>query len=348
MIKKIAIRVVFLLLILTALNWIYTATLYEKDLVDKCEEAMGIRANQEKTDVFYFAESSNFNTREDDSIQTSISETANLFFPGLKITAINKPASHAGIFKYWLTLLDQRKKMPAAIVITLNLRSFDATWIHSKLETQLQESLVLTKPYPNIVNRFLLSLQAFDNKTEQQRELDMIREWKRTKLEFPFPFKYRTTKEWDDGMSEGGYVNTDGTWDRKKIELACHYIKAYAFNLKENNPRIGDFDDIVDWCAKHHTPLYLNLLAENVEYADSLVGKELVFLMRQNRDFLVKRYQHAPNCMVVDNLERVNGLEFTDQDWTTEHYGYRGRMIIARNLADSLKKQFSKQYIKAY
>lgn len=347
MVKKIAIRLVILVLILSGLNWLYNISLYEKDLLDKCEQAVEIRNNQDKADVFYFAESSNFNTRPGDSIQTSISETANLFFPGLKITAINKPASHAGIFKYWLTLLDQEKKMPSAIVVTLNLRSFDAAWIHSRLETQLQESMVLTKPYPNIINRFLLSLQAFDNKTEQQRERDMIREWKKTKLEFPFPFKYRTTKEWDDAMSDGGYVNADGSWDRKKIELACHYIKAYAFNIRESNPRTGDFDEIVDWCSRHNMPLYLNLLAENVEYADSLVGKELVFLMRQNRDILVKRYQ-GKNCVVIDNLELVGGKEFTDQEWTTEHYSYKGRMLIARHLADSLRKQFSKQYIKAY
>ena len=69
--------------------------------------------------------------------------------------------------------------------------------------------------------------------------------------------------------------------------------------------------------------------------------------MRQNRDYLVHRYNKG-NCTVVDNLELVPGLEFTDQTWTTEHYGYRGRMIIARHLAEGLKKQFSNAYKKAY
>jgi hypothetical protein len=347
MLKKTAIRVALLAIVLTVLNVIYNFTLYRKDLREKCEQAMQIRESQESSDMFYFGESSNFNSREDDSIKNSISEITNLFFPALRITAINKPATHAGIFKYWLTQINLNAKKPKALIITLNLRSFDATWIHSKLETQLQESMVLTKPYPNIVNRFLLSLQAFDNKTEQQREEDMIRDWTRIKLQFPFPFKYQTTREWDHGMAEGGYLKPDGSWDNEKIQLACHYIKAYAFNLKENNPRIKDFDAIAEWCARHQIPLYLNLLAENVQYADSLVGKELVFLMRQNRDYLVERY-HKGNCVVVDNLELVNGKEFTDQSWTTEHYGYKGRMVIARNLSESLKKQFSNAYKKAY
>jgi hypothetical protein len=52
--------------------------------------------------------------------------------------------------------------------------------------------------------------------------------------------------------------------------------------------------------------------------------------------------------VVVDNLELVPGKEFIDQTWTTEHYGYKGRMAIAGNLAQELKKQFDAHYIKAY
>ncbi|MES2680403.1 MAG: hypothetical protein V4635_10980 [Bacteroidota bacterium] len=336
-----------LVLILMGLNFLYTITLFEKDLTEKCREALDIKMTQESTDIYYFAESSNFNNRDDDSIKNSISEITNFFFPTLKITAINKPASHAGIFKYWLTRLEPTGKKPKAIIVTLNMRSFDAAWINSKLETQLQESMVLTKPYPNLVNRFLLSLQAFDNKTEQQREQDMLDDWKTTQIEFPFSFKYKTVSEWDYGMSQGGFVKDDGSWDSEKIILACHYIKAYAFNLNAHNPRIKDFDAISDWCSQNKIPLYLNLLAENIQYADSLVGKELVFLMKKNRDYLMNRYNKG-NCTVVDNLELVGGKEFTDQTWTTEHYGYRGRMIIARNLAEGLKEQFKNEYKKAY
>jgi hypothetical protein len=227
------------------------------------------------------------------------------------------------------------------------MRSFDGAWIHSKLETQLQESIVLTQPYPNLINRFLLSLQAFDNRTDKQREQQMLEEWKTVPLIFPNEFKYKKVSEWDYGMSQGSYLKPDGSWDHDKIILACHYIKGYAFNLNENNPRIKDFDEIADWCNKNEINLYLNLMAENVEYADSLVGKELVFLMKQNRDYLVKRYTKN-NCVVVDNLELVKGKEFIDQDWTTEHYDYKGRMAIAKNLANHLKSQFKNEYKKAY
>jgi hypothetical protein len=346
MVKKIVIKILVLTVILTGLNFIYNVTLYKRDLNEKCEQIVEIRDKQAETDIFYFAESSNFNTRETDSIQSSISDLTGMFFPSLRLTAINKPATHAGIYKVWLKNINLNENKPKAVVITLNLRSFDAAWVHSILETQLQESVVLIQPYPNLVNRFLLSLQAFDNKTNEQRDKDMQDDWINKKLVFPFDFKYKTVREWDVSFGQFGWDLPDGP-ERNKILLTCHYVKAYAFNLNEENPRIKDFDEITDWCKKNNINLYLNLLAENIEYADSLVGKELVFLMKQNRDYLVRRYNKG-NCKVVDNLESVNGLEFTDQTWTTEHYGYKGRMTIAKNVASSLKEQFSKEYIKAY
>ncbi len=347
MLKQISIKVGLLLLMLVVLNGIYNLFFFEKDMAKVSNEILQARTTQTETDVYYFGESSNFNTQEDDSIKSSISEISSYFYPHLRFTSINRPAAHAGIFKYWLREIHPQNGRPKAVIITMNLRSFNAAWIRSKLEMQLQESLVFTYPFPNLFNRFLLSLQPIDNKTEQQREKLMKKDWRSQVLKFPFKFKHRTTDDWNFTMSNGGHLKPDGTYDTEKCVLACHYIKAYALNLDDKNPRIKDFDEIARYCEQNKIKLYYNLLAENVEYADSLVGKELVYLMKENRDFLMKRY-NSENCTVVDNLELVPGLEFTDQTWTTEHYGYRGRMAIARNLANHLKKHFEKEYNKAY
>jgi hypothetical protein len=347
MFKYIIIRILGLVLIFLGSNYLYTLLLFERDLNEKSDKILELRESQKSADILYFAESSNVNFHENDSVKFTLSEFTNLFYPELNIVAVNNVAAHSGIFKKWLNDVDVQTKNLKALVVTMNLRSFDAAWRHSKLETPLQESFVLLQPYPNIINRFLLSLQAFDSKTEKEREIEMLKEWRKTELKFPFAFKYKTVTDWDWAMANGGQLNADGSWNTKKSELACHYIKAYAFNLDENNQRVKDFDEIANWAEKNKVKVYFNLLAENVEYADSLVGKELVFLMKQNRDFLVKRYTTSFTT-VVDNLELVNGKDFTDQDWTTEHYGYRGRMVIARNLAHQLKRQFEINYKKAY
>lgn len=344
--KKVIIKLTCLFLILIGLNLLYNHTLFQNDLKSKSPEALAIKT-QEAPDIYFFGESSNATYRNTDSIKNSISELTAMFFPALKLNPIVKPATHAGIYKEWIKLIDLKKNKVKALIITLNLRSFDAAWINSKLETQLQESLVMTQNFPNIWNRFCLSLQAFDNKTEKQRDEIMVNEWKSTQLIFPFDFPFKTTSDWDYAMAQGHYKKPDGSWDVEKNILACHYIKAYAFNLNDQNPRIKDFDEIADYCAKNRINLYLNLMAENMDYADSLVGKELVFLMKQNRDFLVKRYSKN-TCVVIDNLDLVRGKDFIDQNWTTEHYAYKGRMAIAKNLAQALKKQFEKEYKEVY
>lgn len=347
MLKKIGLKIFFLLVLVLALNVIYHFTFFDKDLEEFAPEDLEIRNDKSMSDIYYFGESSNVTYKKEDSTQKSISELCAMFYPQLHLKNINKYATHAGVYKHWLRLILSKKQKPKAIIVTLNLRSFDATWINSKLETQLQRSMVLCQDYPKIINRFLLSLQAFDNKTEEQREKDMLEEWQINALQFPYAFKYKTTKEWDSAMAYGGHVDVEGKWDTKKIELSCHYIKSYAFNLNVKNPRIKDFDEISQMCKNSNVKLYLNLMAENIQYADSLVGKDLVLLMRQNRDFLLQRYQNT-NCMVVDNLELVLGSEFIDQNWTTEHYNDKGRMRIAKNVAERLKIQFNKEYIKAY
>jgi hypothetical protein len=347
MLQKIIIKTVLLCAIIAVLNCVYNITLYKHDLNNKCEQANEISNTQDTTDVYYFAESSNLSSANDDSTKLNISQLTNLFFPSLKITAINKPATHAGIFKLWLNQINISKHPPKAIIITLNMRSFDAAWRNSKLETSLQESMMLVQPYPNIINRFLLSLQAFDNKTEQQREQEMLNEWKTKQLKFPGKHHYNTVREWDDAQANGSHKKPDGTWDNEKIALACHNIKSFAFNIEDDNPRVKDFDEIAKWCTHNEVNLYFNLLADNVQYADSLVGKDLTDLMYANRDYLVKRYSKK-NCILVDNFDKVNGSCFIDQNWTTEHYNYKGRMVISKNIALSMKKQFLNSYKCAY
>jgi hypothetical protein len=347
MIRSLVIRFFVLLVILAGLDLLYRVTLYPKDLRSHSKELLSIRESAASTAIYYFGESSNTTFVPEDSTRESISDLCAKFFPGLSLRNINKEATHAGIYRGWLNEFEKTGRYPKAIIITLNLRSFNAAWIHSSLENSLQESLVLSKSAPPLVNRFMLSLQNFDVRTAAEREQDMLAAWKKADLQFPYAFKYSSVRDWDNAMANGGHLTAAGHWDQQKIELACHYIKAYALSLNDANVRVQDFDAIYQWCAEHKVRLYLNLMAENVAYADSLVGKDLVFLMRRNRDFLVTRY-NKEHCRVADNLEAVPAPEFIDQNWTTEHYRYYGRMVIARNLAAVIKKDFEKEYIKAY
>ena len=344
-IRKILLKLVSLILLIVIINYIYKYFFYEQDLQRYSDVINLVRAVPNDADIIYIGESSNITFRDDDIDKRPISALISDYFPDLKVYDITKPASHAGIYKILLQNISEDSRVKT-IIVTLNMRSFNTVWIHSKLETSLQKSMVLLKPYPPIVNRFLLSFKAYDIKTEEERTEQIKEFWKKDTLHFPYKFPFTNVIQWDKWMSKTGIKGANGKRDWKKTNLACHYIKTYGFQIDTlNNPRIKDFDDIISLAKKRGWNLVFNLLAENVEKAEKLVGKDIVFLMKENRDILKKYFQNR-GIPVVDNLTIVPDTQFIDQNWTTEHYAEDGRKLIAKNVASALKEFYPGKYKK--
>ncbi len=344
-IKKIALKFFILIFIVIALNFLYKYTFFEND-IQKHSDIINIvkKAINESPEVIYVGESSNITSSDYDLDKRYISDFISDFYPKIKFGNITKEASHAGIYYELLRNIPENSSVKT-VIVTLNLRSFDANWIYSNLETSLQKSILLLKDYPPLFNRFLMAFKGYDIKTEKEREKQFLSKWENDTLLFPKPFVYKNVVEWDKGMFDKGIKDTNGNKDFSLTELACHFIKTYAFQIDTNsNPRIKDFDKIVELAKKRNWNLVFNLLAENTEKAELLVGPELLYLINQNRDLLIKRY-NKNNVIVVDNLTDVPSDEYIDQNWTTEHYAEKGRKIIAENVADSLKKIYLKDFV---
>lgn len=338
-------KIAIILAALIGMNFLYKYTFYQQDIQIHSEVIDEVRrVVRDSCEVLYVGESSNTNSAEKDIDKRSISAFVCDYYPALKVSDITKPAAHAEIFYLLLNNIPEKSAVKT-IIVTLNLRSFDANWIYSSLEPQIQKYAVFLRDYPPLIGRFLLAFKGYDNRTEAELEKAYKYEWKYIELQVPFPLKHKTVKEWDRAMFLEGKRFPDGSIDYKLTELACHYIKTYAFQIDTvKNPRIKDFDNIVKLAKERHWNLIFNLMAENTEKGQELVGDELTFIIRQNRDLLIKRY-HKDGVLVVDNLERVPSREYTDTTWTTEHYGEKGRRIIARNVADTLKRFYSESYV---
>ncbi|NQU35486.1 MAG: DUF4843 domain-containing protein [Bacteroidetes bacterium] len=340
---KIILRVVLFAVIIVIMSFLYDYFLSEKDIQTHSDIINLSRDIQYDTKVIYIGESSNITFQNTDLDKRPISSFVADFFPELKMADITLPASHAGIYKVLLNKINKESEINT-VIVTLNLRSFNAQWIYSKLETSLQKSLVLLNDYPPFFNRFLLSFKAYDNKTETERKEQIDQKWKNELLKFPYNFPHRNVTEWDNWMASTQYINDQNDTTQKNIELACHYIKAYAFTIDTfTNPRIHDFDKIIELSKKRGWNLIFNLMAENTEKAQSLVGKELIYLMEHNRKILTDYFQKK-GVTVVDNLNAVENIQFIDQDWTTEHYAEVGRKTIAQNVAQKLKQFYPDKY----
>jgi len=341
--KKIALRLVSLLLLFIVMNLVYKGLFYEKDLQKYSSIINLVRDVPCDADIIYLGESSNNTVRGDDLDKRKISDFISDFYPGLALYDLTKPAAHAGIFKVLLEKMPDETEVEC-VIVTLTLRSFNAQWIHSPLETSLQKSLVLLRPYPPLVNRFLLSFKAYEIKSNEEREEDFKKQWEKDKLHFPYEFPHENVRDWDRWMAYKGIPDSSGKSDRALTELACHYIKAYGFQIDTlRNPRIADFDAIVDLARERGWKLVFNLMAENTEKALELVGEDLIFLMNQNRDLLLD-YYGAKGVLVVDNLTCVEDEQYIDQNWTTEHYAEKGRKTVAKNVAEAIRSIYPDEY----
>ncbi len=330
--KYIAPRLILLLLFAFVFNQIYTKFFWEDDLLKyDAHVLLELYEREDSCDILYFGESSNFSIHPDDTQRLSISSLIDLQLED-KVLALNKGAYHAGVYAELIKQLSSERIH--TIIVTLNLRTLNQATIHGTIETALQKQIRLFKPNPPLLNRILLTLNSYDDATLAERDKAMWKEWTYDTLKSKdVSFEYPTIKSW---CEQPKFIDEAGIENMGKRALADHYIKAYAFQIDtNNNPRIKQLDEVVKLCEAKGYKLVFNLLAENTEYADSLVGENLVWLMRQNRDLLVKRYSQM-GVEVVDNLELISGINYTDQDWTTEHYNQIGRQQIADNVVKAL------------
>lgn len=338
-----ALKLVSLLVLIMLINFLYTGFFFEKDLQKHSSIINLVRDVPLDADVIYLGESSNNTVHGDDLDKRKISDFIADHYPGMGFYDLTKPAAHAGIFKVLLEHMPEESEVET-VIVTMTLRSFNAQWIHSPLETSLQKSLVLLRPNPPLVNRFLLSFKAYEIKDSKERTRDFQKQWVRDKFHFPHEFPHEHVSEWDRWMRHTGIRNDSGEVDRERTILACHYIKAYGFQIDTlTNPRIADFDAIVELARERGWKLVFNLMAENSEKAEQLVGEDLIYLMNENRK-LLKDYYGSRGVLVVDNMDCVEDAQYIDQNWTTEHYAERGRKTIARRVAEELKTWYGDHY----
>ncbi|MBI1307854.1 MAG: hypothetical protein GC181_14720 [Bacteroidetes bacterium] len=333
-INRVGGRVALLALICLVLNFIYTRFFWIDDLEQYAPMLSELISVKDSAEVLYFGESSNFSTHPDDSLKEPISKFISYHFPDSRFATINNSAYHAGLYLQLIRQIDKGSKVQM-VIVTLNMRTFDQAAINSKLESALQKSNTMYHPRPPLMNRFLMSLNFYDNRDSMQRDLQTWKSWTYDTLKSDDPkikFDPNTIRRWCETIK---FPDSNGIENMPLRLMADHNIKAFAFQINDQNPRVRDFDEIVRVCRDKNLRLVLNLMAENVEYADSFVGENLVWLMRQNRNYLINRYQSG-NVLVVDNLESVHGKHYRDQDWTTEHYDQIGRQIIAKNVTDSI------------
>jgi hypothetical protein len=283
---------------------------------------------QKHNDILYFGESSNATFSANDQDRRSISQLLAERLPDRHIGTLDRGAIHASTYLALAERINTSSSVKQ-IVVTLNLRSFGADWIHSGLESEICQDNVMYSNYPALLKRLMVAAGGYDNKETMLRKMYREYQWRTDAL--PDYVGASNVRSWERKVGEMRQSAKEFN-DTASISLAKTYVRSYGFLIDTlTNPRIADFDELVEVCRKKKIELILNLMPENMDYARRYCGLELPKLMRQNAEILKSRYVKR-GVRVVDNLELVKGEDFVDQNWTTEHYNQIGRRLIANQL----------------
>ncbi|MBO4655896.1 MAG: hypothetical protein J5644_10160 [Bacteroidales bacterium] len=333
--RKAGLKLLLLVAVLAALDVIYYHTFYPKDLKEHCSLMnLSQKPALEGGDLIYLGESSNHSCCESDSDQRYICMMLDDLLPDHKVCNLAKDACHAGVFYDIMRNIPRESNVKTAVV-TVNMRSFSSEWINSDLETALQKEQVMMKRAPALYKRMLLAFKGYTHWTEGEREKTVLKGLKKQHFNIP-NFPYHSASEWDRALGQSGMLFNGNYPSKDTIALACHYIKDFAYQLDERNPRIKDLDRIVELCQKRGWKVIFSILADNMDQIEALVGPELPWLMKQNNQYIIDRYQPR-GVTVVNNYHAVRDEDFFERVFPTEHYTQTGRLTIARNIAEELE-----------
>lgn len=331
--KKIGLRVVYLLILFIVSVLIYNKYIWPLDRYEHAYFLEQLAKDANTSDIIYIGESSNFWSHKDSGDIREISKMLE-HKTGRKVLNLSQSAYHLGIYQPMFDHFNDKSNLKD-VVLTINIRTFGPPCVHSGLETSLQkDKLFLTDEMP-FIKKMKAVFSLYDNTDAKLRDQEMWQQWTYdTLLLNNKKLPNNTVKEWC-GVTK--FPDSEGKEDMSKRVLADDYVKAYGFNLSQDNLRIKDLDGIVANVEKAPYRLHLLILSENTQWGDSLAGNDLGNLIRTNRDFIVNRYQNKPNVYIIDNLETVPPMYFGEKNWTTEHYFWQGRAMIA----DSIKSFLS-------
>ncbi|MDB9725966.1 hypothetical protein OAA90_06255 [Salibacteraceae bacterium] len=323
--KKIALRLLLIAIIISATALIYKRYFHYNFL--KKEGILLSRLNHSiNADYLFFSASSDYTFDPINDADTTRVSILAMNYCDKSIKSIAEGAHHAGVFKELIKHIP--KHQIEGIIVAMNIRSFSPEWLTDINENALQQFAALYKPNPPLMARLNVALKNYPIKTKRELEKKRFEYFSNWKLPYDFP---------KNNIENWCALEKYGDWRNPKRQLADHYIKSYAFVIDEEHLRLRDFDKIVELAKLKELNLIFHILPEDVQEAQTLIGTELTDLMSANRDFLINRY-HFPkkNVWVLDNLEKVDHMDFTDRDFPTEHYNQNGRTIIAKSIAEQL------------
>ena len=325
-VKKIAVRVILLALLLVGLNYFYLYVQYPHDLEMYSGKYVDMLAEAEDNDILFFGDCSDVYKEEDDTAP-SVSGFLDSIFP-CQVATISENGFHPGTYVDLLKVLHHRGIKDKTIVMTLNLRGFAPKIVFDETYDPVlkHEMTLLRTDRPALVNRASMLTPIITE--EERKEL-------RTKIDY----------SWDNDALQHTvqYPFTRYFWniypnaENRKLSLqdiGQSYIHDFAFLLDDDyefvqirTEQIKEFWQLAD---KMNCTLYFYIPPINDKEIYSYGGDELIRLLHENLIWINSNYPY-----VIDHSLLFGGSKFVGP-YASSHYTEEGRRQMAIELSKYL------------
>ncbi len=318
--KQILLKGSLLTLLVTALNFVYKATLWHNDIIEYSNVEKAVKA-AETAEILYLGDCSDSYFGSDNTNDKGISQILDSLLPTKTVATISETGFHAGMYARILDQLPENTNIKT-VIVTMNLRSFSTFVFYAYEANSIDQRMVMLKNRPPLLNRFLLTFKAKKVYKGSAIKEQLHKQQKSDKILLT---PYKSTYEWKSTIEKKG-------WNKDKKDLAIGHLNNYSIQLTDkSNPRIKDFDEIVTIAKKKNIKLIFHLLPEKTHETEQLIGKDLTKLIAYNRNFLHERY-NTENISIIDNMELLPATDFIEK-LPNSHFYYSGRKKMAEEIA---------------
>lgn len=332
------IRFLAILALLVGMNEIYVHTNWTNDVSKHADLLDSLARYQDSTEVLLLSSSSNYFYWGKDTSYKAISDYLQLYYPEIEVNAINKGYLHAGMFRSIVQNIPPNAPLQT-LVLEVNLRSFGAFWLQSKVETSYAvQDLMMNPQYPKLLRRFLFALSAYDKKSESERKLLVDQIWRTSPFTIPYSFPFNTVHEWEQEVVHRQFpTKSDGSKNWYLTDKCSGLIKAYAFDpYPQAKVRFEAFDDIVTIASSRGWNVVMVIMPANVDRIHDLLGPEIPRLLLAAQRQIKERYEQ-PNVRIIEALTAFPSDQFYEE-YPTEHYLSSGKAWLAKQIATEISQ----------
>lgn len=322
--------VLFILLMQAAIGYVRSTFTFPK--VDPLSSHIFLELDELRTylhqdnTILYFGDSVITGTDQSEPDQETITQKLQALLPSMHVDFMTHEAQEMKIYDAYVTYIAHSGAHPAAIIIPLNLRSFNPQWDKNPRYQFLREKFILTSQFPLLAEYFYRPLAIFQATGNNPISLDDY-------LALP---EYHGNGEVG---TVGQYMQFSYTQPPDKKSIDQFLSSEFVYPLKPDNAILLALAHLAKTAHDNHLNVIVYVSPANYQ----LVGKYMPDLgasIKTDAQMAcnIVKAQNLP-CLDLSTSLDPSYFQYVGSPYGDEHMEAKGRAFVAQSLYKNFFKR---------